>query len=216
LSLPRKGRANHIGRSLDETRLTEREALLMTEAASGSEWDQLVNAMGKLTLAAGTLEMAVIAIVCRVVGKTEEEVGGIGKWRSNKWWCDELNKVASNSWPAEERQALPGRLENVRAVYRRRNRLIHAAVGQVADGSIAGVSAGSAIDLRTYGFGFKPIGENAWAIVKVGNRIGPEEIDKLTEEIQAARLSLVPYMKLADQIMHPPKPFPFPVPGKLP
>jgi hypothetical protein len=46
--------------------------------------------------------------------------------------------------------------------------------------------------------------------VAVGKRFELEEIDKLTQEINEARLSIVPYMELADKIRHPPKPFPFP------
>jgi hypothetical protein len=93
--------------------------------------------------------------------------------------------------------------------------VIHAAAGLVADSSIAGVPPGSVIDLRTYGLGFKPIDDRTWAIVPVGSRIELAEIDALTQEIHAARRSLVPYMELADKIQHPPKPFPFPTPGAL-
>lgn len=40
----------------------------MGEVLEANEWDRLVVLIGNLTLAAGTLEMAVIAIACRIIG----------------------------------------------------------------------------------------------------------------------------------------------------
>lgn len=138
----------------------------MTEPPSTNEWDQLVVAMGKLTLAAGYLEVAIIAIVCGILGKSEEEVG---KWRSNKWWCDQLNKIARPSWTAEE-PTLATCLKNIRELYDRRNRMIHAALGLVADGSVPGAPPGSVIDLRAYGLGFRSNEGNTWTIGVVAKK----------------------------------------------
>ena len=182
----------------------------MTEPPSTNEWDQLVVAMGKLTLAAGYLEVAIIAIVCGILGKSEEEVG---KWRSNKWWCDQLNKIARPSWTAEE-PTLATCLKNIRELYDRRNRMIHAALGLVADGSVPGAPPGSVIDLRAYGLGFRSNEGNTWTIGVVAKRVELQKLDELTAEIHAARLSLVPYMQLVDKIEHAPKPFPVPELGK--
>ncbi|MGO9631409.1 MAG: hypothetical protein ACLPXW_20790 [Xanthobacteraceae bacterium] len=51
-----------------------------------NEWDQLVSKIGALALAAGYLEMAIIAMVCRILGKSENEVGR----HHNKWWCEKF------------------------------------------------------------------------------------------------------------------------------
>jgi hypothetical protein len=186
----------------------------MTEPPAVNDWDQLVVAMGKLTLAAGYLEAAIIAIVCGVLGKSEEEVSGTGKWHTNKWWCDKLDKVAPASWTAKK-PTLATCLKNIRELYGRRNRMIHAALGLVADGSVPGAPPGSVIDLRTYGLGFRSNEEgNTWTIGIVAKRVELQELDELTEEIHAARLSLVPYMQLVDKIKHAPKPFPVPELGK--
>jgi hypothetical protein len=80
----------------------------MTEIPPVNEWDRLVVATGNLTLAAGTLEMAVIKIVCRIVGQTELEIGGRTKWPSSL-----TNGGATNST-----RSLPGQR-------RKDNRLLH-------------------------------------------------------------------------------------------
>jgi hypothetical protein len=185
----------------------------MTEPPAADEWDRLIVKMGKLTLAAGYLEVAIIAIVSSVLGRSEEEISG-GKWRSNKWWCDKLNEVAPVSWATATEPSLAERLSKIRSLYNRRNRMIHAALGRVGDNSIAGVPAGSVIDLRSYGIGFTSQSGNTWTIGIVGKRRELHEIDDLTEQIHSARRSLVPYMDLADKIKHPAKPFPLPEVGK--
>jgi hypothetical protein len=174
------------------------------------EWDQLVVKIGTLTLAVGILEMAIISMVCRVLGQTEEEIGIY----SNNWWCQKLSEVAPASWSNEERKDLNKRLKKIRRLYQRRNRMIHAALAVVSDGSIAGVPAGSIIDLRTHGMGFTKRKGNTWTIGIVGKRLHLHEIDRLTADIQKARRGLVPYMQLVDQIKHPAKPFPMPRLGK--
>jgi hypothetical protein len=188
----------------------------MTEpAAAAQEWDQLVVKVGKLTLAAGILEMAIITIACRVLGRREAEVSE-SRWRSNKWWCEKLLRVAPASWSTATEPPLAARLLHVRELYKRRNRAIHSALGLAADNSIAGVPAGSIVDLRSYGIGFTSQTGNTWAIGIVGKRVRLQDIDDLTEQIHAARLGLVPFMELADRIKHPAKPFPTPeVGGRL-
>jgi hypothetical protein len=166
--------------------------------------------MGALTLAVGTLEMAITAVVCRIVGKTEREIG----IRTNSGWCKKFIEVAPASWPDQAREELAVRLKKIRRLYRRRNQMVHAALGRAGDDSISGVPAGSVVDLRTYGIGFTRRKGNTWTIGIVGKRLHLGEIDKLTEDVHSARVGLVPYMELADEIRHPPKPFPMPALGK--
>ena len=183
----------------------------MQEPASPSEWDQLVVKMGTLTLAVGNLEMAIIAMVCHIVDQAEEKIG----WLTNNDWCKKFIRVAPASWSDEERKRLAQQLEKVRELYRRRNRVIHATLGVAGDGLIAGVPAGSVIDLRTYGLGFTRQEGNAFVIGFVGERFDLSEIDQLTTEVQEARIALVPYMQLVDKIKHPSKSsFPMPMVGK--
>jgi hypothetical protein len=186
----------------------------MTDSPVVNEWDQLVVKMGELTLAAGYLENAIIAIVCGIRGQLEEEISGKDKWRTNKWWCNNLNTVAPASWSTADKQLLATCLSNIRDLYLRRNRMIHAALGIAADGSVPNVPPGSVIDLRTYGLGFSSVEGNKWTIGVVGKRVELREFDELTEKIRAARLSLVPFMELVDKIKHPARPFPMPELGK--
>jgi hypothetical protein len=183
------------------------------QSAAVNEWDQLVIKMGKLTLAAAYLEIAIITIVCGILGESEEEITN-GKWPTNKWWCDKLNTVAPASWSTADKQLLATCLSNIRDLYLRRNRMIHAALGIAADGSVPSVPPGSVIDLRTYGLGFSSNEGNKWTIGVVGKRVELREFDELTEKIRAARLSLVPFMELVDKIKHPARPFPLPELGK--
>lgn len=184
----------------------------MTEKpAAPDEWDQLVVKIGTLALTVGVLEMAIISMVCRILDQTEEEIG----IRNNSQWCKKFIKVAPASWSDAERADLEKRLGEIRALYRRRNQLIHAALARASDGSIAGVPAGSVIDLRTYGLGFTSQQGNTFTIGIVGKRVHLNEIDQLTAEVHQARLGLVPYMELVDNIRHPAKSFPAPVVGKL-
>jgi hypothetical protein len=176
-----------------------------------NEWDQLVAKIGALTLAAGYLEMAIIAMVCRILGKSEDEVG----IRSNRKWCEKFQEVAPCSWSDAQKKDLSKRLKTIRNLYLRRNRMIHAALGLVSDGSISGVPPGSIIDLRTYGLGFSKRKGNIWTIGVIGKQFHLQEVDKLVEELHKARVGLSPYMDLVDKIKHPPKPFPMPKLGKL-
>jgi hypothetical protein len=90
--------------------------------------------------------------------------------------------------------------------------LIHLAAGWVSNRSIDGVPAGSIVDLRTYGFGVTKSEsssdgkETSWTIGAVAKPIDLNEIDKLIDDLQQARLGLGPYMELVDKITHPPKP----------
>lgn len=177
---------------------------------SPDEWGQLVAKMGTLALTVGVLEMAIISMVCRILGQAEEEVG----IRKNSQWCEKFIEVVPTSWSTEERIDLAKRLKKIRRLYGRRNRLIHAALALASDGSIAGVPAGSVIDLRTYGVGFTSRKGNTWTIGIVGKRLHLHEIDRLTADVHRARLGLVPYMELVDTIKHPAKPFPMPKLGK--
>jgi hypothetical protein len=173
----------------------------MTEFPVVNEWDQLVMRMGKLTLAAGYLEMAIIAIVCRILCQSEEQIAK-DKWRTNKWWCKKLDEVAPAAW---DKDLLTKCMCNIREVYGQRNRMVHAALGVTGDDSVPGVPPGSPIDLRTYKVGFRSNEDNKRIFGIVGKRVEVREFDELTEKIHAARLSLVPFMELADKISHPPK-----------
>jgi hypothetical protein len=183
----------------------------MPKAPAASEWDQLVTKIGALALAAGHLEMAIISIVCRIVGKTEDEIG----IRSNKLWCEKLREVAPSSWSVVQKEDLSKRLKKIRNLYLRRNRLIHAAVAVAGDASILGVPKGGILDLRTYGIGFSKRKGNTWAIGVIAKRLHLHEIDKLIQDVHNARIGLVPFMEMADTIKHPAKPFPAPTLGKL-
>ena len=154
---------------------------------------------GTLALAVGTLEMAIISLVCGVLGKTEVEIG-IG---TNGGWCRKLNEVAPASWSNTERKDLAKRLQEIRRLYQRRDRLIHAALGVIRDGSIAGVPAGSVIDLRTFGLGYTSRKGNTWTIEVLGERLHLHEIDQLIADVHQARLGLIPHMQLVDQVNRP-------------
>ena len=121
----------------------------MPKPPAADEWDQLVVKMGTLTLAVGYLEMAIISMVCRILGQTEKEIG----IHDNQQWCQKFTKVAPANWSDDQRADLAKRLKKIRQLYTRRNRMIHAALGVAGDGSVTGVPAGSVIDLRTYGIG---------------------------------------------------------------
>ena len=182
----------------------------MIESSMTDEWDQLVVKMGRLALAVGYLEVAVIGMVCRILGQHEEEVG---IW-SNHEWCKKLNEIAPADWADDTKKDLEKRLSLVRQLYRKRNKLIHAALGIAGDNSISGVPAGSVINLRTYGIGFTKREGNTWTIGTLGERIDLQELDALIEEIHDARLGFVPFMELVDKIRHPAKQFPMPEVGK--
>lgn len=122
----------------------------MPKPPATNEWDQLVTKIGKLALAAGYLEMAIITMVCRILGKTEDEVG----IRSNNLWCQKFEEITPPSWSGGQKKDLSKRLKKIRNLYLRRNRVIHGALGIANDGSISSVPKGSIVDLRTYGVGF--------------------------------------------------------------
>jgi hypothetical protein len=189
----------------------------MPESPTVTEWDQLVVKVGTLTIAAGYLEMAIIAMVCRILGKTEDEVsaGSKKKWLSNAEWCQLFLSVLPPSWSDAEKTDLSKRIKKIRKLYAQRSRLIHTALGRVSDGSISGVPSGGIVDLRTFGFGLTKRGGNTWTIGLVGKRVHLHEIDRLTGAIHKARVDLGPYMELIDKIRHPPKPFPVLELGKL-
>ncbi len=182
----------------------------MPKSPAINEWDQLVTKMGELTIEAGYLEMAIIAMVCRILGTSEDDLG----IRSNEKWCEKLKEVVPPSWSEAEKEDLSKRLKKIRNLYRGRNRMIHRAVGIVSSGLIPGVPPGSVVDLRTYGIGFTKRRGNTWTIGVVGKRVHLPDIARLTADLRKARLGLVPYMELVDKIKHPPRPFPMPEVGK--
>jgi hypothetical protein len=141
----------------------------MPKPPAPDEWDQLVVKMGTLTLAAGALEMAIIQMVCRILGQAEEEVG----IRDNNLWCQRFLAVAPASWSDAERKDLAKRLKKIRALYLRRNRMIHAALGIAGEGSIHGVSKGGVIDLRTYGIGWTKRKGNTFTLGDHGKALTP-------------------------------------------
>lgn len=183
---------------------------MMVEPAASEEWERLVVKVGKLALAVGSLELAVIYLICGIVGRTEEEIG----ISTNADWCKKLVEVAPKSWPDEDRANLKEHVEKIRRLYRRRNKLIHSALAVAVDDLIPGVPAGSVVDLRTFGIGFTERVGNTWTLGVVGERVDFEDIDRLTAEVNEARVGLARYMRLADEIKHPARPFPMPVLGK--
>lgn len=178
----------------------------MPKPPAPNEWDQLVLKMGTLALAVGYLEMAIITMVCRILNQSEEEI----RIYDNQQWCRKFTEVAPTDWPDGQRADLAKRLKKIRQLYARRNRMIHAALAVVSDGSVAGAPAGSIIDLRTYGIGFTARKGNMWTIGILGKRFHLHEIDRLIADIHKARLGLVPFMTLVDKIKHPAKPLPIP------
>src|ERR1019366_6762392 len=105
------------------------------------EWDQLVMRMGRLAIATGYLEMAIITMVCRILDRTEDE---LRIW-SNDGWCKKLRQVCPPSWSETEKADLSQQLEVIRTLYRQRSKLIHTALGTVSDGAIPGVPPGSIV-----------------------------------------------------------------------
>src|SRR5580700_759310 len=137
---------------------------MTVEPAASEEWERLVVKVGKLALAVGSLELAVIYLFCGIVGRTEEEIG----ISTNADWCRKLIEVAPKSWPDEERANLKEHVEKIRRLYRRRNKLIHSALAVAVDDLIPGVPAGSVVDLRTFGIGFTERVGNTWTLGVVG------------------------------------------------
>jgi hypothetical protein len=178
----------------------------MCTTSQSNEWDQLVAKIGLLTLTAGLLEAAVMTMHCKATNQSEAEL----KSRLNKAQRRGLKKaVKSLDWPDAKKCDLTKRLSEIAALDKRRNALIHLAAGFVSDNSIDGVPAGSAIDLRTYGFGVTKTKSGAdgkvvsYSIGVVAKKIDMTEIDGLINDFQQARLGLVPYMDLVDAITHP-------------
>jgi len=85
----------------------------------------------------------------------------------------------------------------------------------VSDNSIAGIPAGSVIDLRTYGTGFTSWDGSSGTIGYIAKQIDFQEMDKLTADIHEARVGFSPYMELVDKIEHPAREFPEPAQGEL-
>lgn len=177
-----------------------------------SQWDQFIMRLGGLTNAMGLLEMALIAMHCRMTGKSEDELGLEHAFQHRQ----ALERaVKSLHWTAAEKANFIKRLEEVRALAKRRNVFVHIAAGIVSDDSIPGIPAGSVIDLRTYGIGYTRWDEKSGTIGYVAKKIDFDEIDRLIAEIHVARIGFVPYMELVDSISHPPRRFPAPEEGKL-
>ena len=174
----------------------------MCATSEPNEWDRLVAKMGLLTLTAGFLEAAIMAMHCKATGKYEEEL----KSRLNKYQRRGLKKaVRSLDWPDDKKADLAKRLSEIAALDERRNALIHLAAGFVSTNSIHGVPAGSTINLRTFGIGVTKREGSSWTIGYVAKTIDIDEIDKLINDINEARLGLIPYMDLVDTITHPPR-----------
>jgi hypothetical protein len=193
----------------------------MPESPVLNEGDHLVTTMGNLTLAAGSLEVAIIEIVCRILGKSEDELWNKNKNKnkkyppSNKEWCDKLIKAAPPSWSDSERNDLLNILDNIRALYLQRNDLIHAGFAITGDDSIPGIARGSVINWRTYGLGFVGMEENTFELRIIAKKVDLQKIDDLTENIHKARVALLPFWTLADKISHSDKRIRLPAHGKL-
>jgi len=168
-----------------------------------NEWDRLVAKIGLLTLTAGFLEAAIMAMHSKAAGISEAEL----KSRLNEPQRQGLkNAVRSLDWSDDQKTDLAKRLAEIAALDKRRNALIHLAAGFVSNDSIHGIPPGSVIDLRTYGFGTTNSEGNSGTIGLIATKIDVNQIDKLIGDIQQARLGLVPYMELVDKITHPAKP----------
>jgi hypothetical protein len=168
--------------------------------------------LGSLTHAMGMLEMALIAMHCRIIGKSEDELGLEHAFQHRQ----ALERIIKSiGWAAAEQEDFIRRLWEVRSLAKRRNVFVHVAAGTVSDNSISGISAGSVIDLRSYGMGFTSWDGTSGSIGYVAKKIDFGEMDKLVEEIHAARMGFAPYMDLVDKIGHPPQRFPQPAEGRL-
>jgi hypothetical protein len=183
----------------------------MSNVTSG-ELDQFIMRLGKLTFAMGLLEMTLIAIHCRMTGKSEEELGLEHAFQHRQAL---EKKVKSLRWTAGEEADFIRRLEDVRALSKRRNPFIHIAAGIVSDNSIPKIPAGSVIDLRSYGLGFTRWDGKSGMIGYVARKIDLDEMDKLVDDIHNARIGFTPYMDLVDKIEQPPLRVPEPAEGKL-
>jgi hypothetical protein len=64
-----------------------------------NEWDHLVVKMGNLTLAVGSLEMAIITMVCGILGQTE------GKLRIRNNVIRRANLALTQSWCSRDHVA---------------------------------------------------------------------------------------------------------------
>jgi hypothetical protein len=180
---------------------------------TSADWDHFIMRLGKLTFSMGLLEMALIAIHCRMTGKSEQELGLEHAFQHRQAL---EKKVKSLGWTAAEEADFIKRLEEVRALSKRRNVFIHIAAGTVSDdNSIRGIPAGGVIDLRTYGLGFTHWDGKSGTIGCVARTIDLEEMDKLINDIHEARIGFTPYMDLVDKIRHPVQRFPQPEEGKL-
>jgi hypothetical protein len=165
-----------------------------------NEWNRLIAKIGLLTLTAGLLEAAITAMHCKATGKSDAEFKG--RQRLNGPQRDGLKKaVKSLDWPDNKKAELMTRLSDIAALDMRRNAFIHLAAGIVSNNSLHGVPAGSVIDLRTFGIGVTTEG----TIGLVATKIDLDEIDRLIDDINHARVGLGPYMELVDKIRHPAK-----------
>jgi hypothetical protein len=179
---------------------------------TSDQWDQFIMRLGGLTHAMGLVEMTLIAMHCRMTGKSEDELGFEHAFQHRQALA---KAVKSLHWAAAEKADFIKRLEEVRALAKRRNVFVHIAAGIVSDNSIHGIPAGSVIDLRTYGIGYTRWDGKSGTIGYVAKKIDFDEMDRLIAEIHAARVEFVPYMDLIDSISHPPRIFPAPEEGKL-
>lgn len=165
-----------------------------------NEWNCLVAKIGLMALTAGLLEAAIMEMHCKATGKSDAEFKGAERlnWAQRKG----LKKaVKSLNWFNDKKAELTERLSEIAALDIRRNGFIHLAAGIVSNNSVDGVPAGSAIDLRTFGIGVTSEG----MIGLVATKIDLDEIDRLIDDINQARLGLSPYMDLIDKVKHPPK-----------
>src|SRR5229473_2044874 len=102
----------------------------MCTTSQPNEWDRLVTKIGLLTLTAGLLEAAVMAMHCKATDQSEAEL----KSRLNEAQRKGLKKaVKSLDWPDEKKADLSKRLSEIAALDKRRNALIHLAAGFVSD-----------------------------------------------------------------------------------
>jgi hypothetical protein len=176
------------------------------------EWDQFIMQLGKLAYATGLLEKTLIAMHCRMTGKSEDDLGFEQSYQHRKALEEKVNSM---NWTAAEKADFIMRLSEVRTLSKRRNLFIHIGAGIVSDNSIAGIPAGSVIDLRTYGMGFTSWDGSSGTIGYIAKKIDFQEMDKLTADIHEARVGFGPYMELVDKIEHPAREFPEPAQGKL-
>jgi hypothetical protein len=187
------------------------EAEMMIASPGEDEWDRFVVKIGELTIAAGYLEGAIVAMVSRILGKSKTRLRKL----PNRKLCEKLKEHVPSSRSDAIKKQLEERIGEIRNLYQRRNQLIHAAFMTVTDHSIQGIPPGSIIDGLTYGFGCTRQEGNVFSFGLLAKRVHLDDIERLTDDIHSARIALIPFLRLVDEIPQSPKSLTGALPGRL-